>query len=102
MLDLLWRLGLLPPDFPRSASDVPELTGELHNAVIGFLAERFGTSDWGRLFMMGSATLGTFLTTFAVTINNHIAALRHLHVHRTTTQHAGADEGIAFHRESPP
>jgi len=38
MLDLLWRLGLLPPDFPRSAADVPELTGELHNAVIGFLA----------------------------------------------------------------
>ena len=35
---MLWRLGLLPPDFPRSAADVPELTGELHNAVIGFLA----------------------------------------------------------------
>jgi 4-alpha-glucanotransferase len=38
MLDLLRRLDLLPPDFPRSAADVPELTGELHNAVIGFLA----------------------------------------------------------------
>ena len=38
MLDLLASLGLLPPDFPRSAADVPELTGELHNAVIGFLA----------------------------------------------------------------
>ena len=35
---LLRRLDLLPPDFPRRAADVPELTGELHNAVIGFLA----------------------------------------------------------------
>jgi 4-alpha-glucanotransferase len=38
MLDALLAAGLLPPGFPRSASDVPELTGELHNAVIGFLA----------------------------------------------------------------
>ena len=38
MLDLLRRLDLLPRDFPRSAHDVPELTGELHNAIIGFLA----------------------------------------------------------------
>jgi 4-alpha-glucanotransferase len=38
MLDLLARLGLLPPDFPFNATDVPELTGELHNAIIGFLA----------------------------------------------------------------
>jgi 4-alpha-glucanotransferase len=38
MLDLLRRLGLIPESFPRSAADVPELTGELHNAVIGFLA----------------------------------------------------------------
>ncbi len=38
MLDLLRRLDLLPPGFPARATDVPELTGELHNAVIGFLA----------------------------------------------------------------
>jgi 4-alpha-glucanotransferase len=38
MLDMLWGLDLLPRDFPRRAADVPELTGELHNAVIGFLA----------------------------------------------------------------
>lgn len=28
----------LPEQFPRNAADVPELNGELHNAVIGFLA----------------------------------------------------------------
>jgi 4-alpha-glucanotransferase len=38
MLDVLLAEGLLPPGFPRSAADIPELTGELHNAVIGFLA----------------------------------------------------------------
>jgi 4-alpha-glucanotransferase len=38
MLDLLHASGLLPDSVPRHAADVPELTGELHNAVIGFLA----------------------------------------------------------------
>ncbi|HWQ52863.1 MAG TPA: 4-alpha-glucanotransferase [Bryobacteraceae bacterium] len=38
MLDLLHGQGLLPGYFPRAAAQVPELTGELHNAVIGFLA----------------------------------------------------------------
>ncbi len=38
MLDVLLAEGLLPPGYPHAASDIPELTGELHNAVIGFLA----------------------------------------------------------------
>jgi len=38
VLDLLHRLELLPAYFPRSAAEAPELTGDLHNAVIGFLA----------------------------------------------------------------
>jgi 4-alpha-glucanotransferase len=38
MLDLLAELNLLPEWFPRNVSDVPELTGDLHNAVVGFLA----------------------------------------------------------------
>jgi 4-alpha-glucanotransferase len=38
MLDVLATQGLLPDWFPRNASDVPELTGELHNAVVGLLA----------------------------------------------------------------
>lgn len=40
--------------------------------VLGLLADRLGTTDWGRVFMMGAATFGTFLTTFVVTINNHL------------------------------
>ncbi len=38
------------------------------------LAERYGRSDWGRLFVAASAAYGTFLTTFAVTLNNHVWA----------------------------
>lgn len=38
MLDALHKEALLPPDYPRDAALLPELTGELHNAIIGFLA----------------------------------------------------------------
>jgi 4-alpha-glucanotransferase len=38
MLDALHAAGLLPDWVSRNAADLPELTGELHNAVIGFLA----------------------------------------------------------------
>lgn len=42
--------------------------------LLAALVERFGTTDWGRLFAMVSATFGTFLTTFGVTLNNHLPA----------------------------
>ena len=38
LLNALIRDGFLPRDFPRVAADWSELTGELHNAVIGYLA----------------------------------------------------------------
>src|SRR5260370_11907556 len=38
MLDVLVELKLLPDWFPRNANDFAELSGELHNAVVGFLA----------------------------------------------------------------
>lgn len=38
MLEALHALGLLPQWFPTRQEDVPELTGELHNAITGFLA----------------------------------------------------------------
>jgi 4-alpha-glucanotransferase len=39
MLDVLFEEGYLPPNLPRRAGDYPELTGELQQAVIGFLAQ---------------------------------------------------------------
>ena len=38
MLDVLIRLELVRRDLPSNAADYPELTGELHNAIVGFLA----------------------------------------------------------------
>jgi hypothetical protein len=38
------------------------------------LVERYGRTDWGRLFIATCAAYGTFLTTFAVTLNNHVWA----------------------------
>jgi len=42
--------------------------------VIGRLAERFGSTDWGRVFIVAAAAFGTFITTFAVVVNNHLPA----------------------------
>jgi len=41
--------------------------------LLARLAERFGKSDWGRVFVMAAAAFGTFLTTFAVVLNNHVS-----------------------------
>ena len=38
LLEALFRLGLLPDWVPRSAAVIPELTGEIHSALVGFLA----------------------------------------------------------------
>jgi 4-alpha-glucanotransferase len=38
LLDALFDQDLLPAWFPRRAEQVPELTGELHNAIVGWLA----------------------------------------------------------------
>lgn len=42
--------------------------------VLFRMIERYGRTDWGRLFVAAGATYGTFLTTFAVTLNNHVWA----------------------------
>jgi 4-alpha-glucanotransferase len=38
MLDALFAANLLPDSTPRDATQISELTGELHNAIIGYLA----------------------------------------------------------------
>jgi hypothetical protein len=42
--------------------------------ILAKLVERFGTTDWGRIFVMAAATFATFLSTFSVVLNNHIIA----------------------------
>jgi hypothetical protein len=43
-------------------------------AIIARMAERFGTSDWGRVYVVAAAAYGTFLTTLVVVLNNHVIA----------------------------
>ncbi len=38
MLNALFAQSLMPPHLPRDAAAFPEMTGDLHNAVVGFLA----------------------------------------------------------------
>lgn len=42
--------------------------------LLARVAERHGATDWGRLYVVAAAGFGTFLTTFAVTLNNHSIA----------------------------
>jgi hypothetical protein len=42
--------------------------------LLAQILEEFGMTDWGRMFVFVSACFGTFLTTFAVTLNNHTPA----------------------------
>jgi MFS family permease len=43
-------------------------------AIIAILAERFGRTDWGRIFVVAAAAFGTMLTPFVVVLNNHTIA----------------------------
>ena len=38
MLDVLFEQGMMRSDLPRDAAAYPELTGELHHAIVGYLA----------------------------------------------------------------
>lgn len=42
--------------------------------LLARLVEQYGRTNWGRIFVMACATWGTFLTTFSVTLNNHVPA----------------------------
>jgi hypothetical protein len=42
--------------------------------LLARLAERLGATEWGRLFVLAVACFGTYLTPFAITLNNHTPA----------------------------
>ena len=46
----------------------------LYFIIMARLADLLAATDWARLFAVAAATFGTFLTTFSVTINNHVPA----------------------------
>ncbi len=68
-------LGKHPYDIGRAMLIVVNvLPLILYFVTIGWLVERLGTTDWGRIFAMAVATLATFLNTFAIVLNNHLPA----------------------------
>lgn len=40
--------------------------------LLGRMLERYGATDWGRILVLAAAAFGTFLTTFAIVLNNHV------------------------------
>lgn len=42
--------------------------------LLARLVERYGRTDWSRLYAVAAAAFGTFLTTFLITFNNHTVA----------------------------
>ncbi len=69
-------LGITLEEHPLYVGRVMLLITNLIPLAIYFwlltrLVERYGTSDWGRVFVMTCAAFGTFITTFSVTLNNH-------------------------------
>jgi hypothetical protein len=42
--------------------------------LLALFVEQLGTSQWGRIFVVACATQATFLSTFAITLNNHVIA----------------------------
>ena len=42
--------------------------------LIARLADRYGATDWGRLFVVGVGAFGTMLTPFLITFSNHAPA----------------------------
>ena len=44
-------------------------------SLMALMIERFGQSDWGRIFAVAFTCFATFLSTFVVTLNNHLPAI---------------------------
>jgi hypothetical protein len=42
--------------------------------VLGRMVEQLGATDWGRWYVMAAGCFATFLTPFAVSLNNHVVA----------------------------
>jgi hypothetical protein len=46
----------------------------IYLGLLARLIERYGTTDWGRLYVLAAACFGTLMTPFAITLNNHTVA----------------------------
>lgn len=66
--------------------------------LLTFLVEKLGTSQWGRIFVVACLTQATFLSTFAITLNNHVIAAIALIVSVVALWPAWSDERTGWWR----
>lgn len=70
-----WTLADEPVETTRAILTIVNLIPwVLALVVIAAIAERYAESDFTRLFVVVTAALGTILSTFLVTLNNHLIA----------------------------
>lgn len=43
--------------------------------LLSRMIDRFGKEDWSRIFVMGVVCFGTFVSTFIITLNNHVPGI---------------------------
>lgn len=58
--------------FMMATINLPALA--IYLLAAGRLIERYGRTDWGKIFVFASAAFATFLSAFDITINNHLIA----------------------------
>ena len=70
-----WTLGDHPFEIGRFmllSLHVPAML--LLFVLLAKTAERYGTTDWARIFLVAAGVFGTLLTTFEIALNNHLIA----------------------------
>jgi hypothetical protein len=73
---VLNQLGLSIDDHPFVVVIVILFTVQwlpvvIYLVLLSRLLERFGTTDWGRYFVLAAACFATLVTSFAISLNNH-------------------------------
>jgi hypothetical protein len=74
---LLYRCGWTLTEHPGVVVRVIVLVSQwlpvvIYLLLLSRLLERFGTTDWGRYFVLAAACFGTLVTLFTISINNHV------------------------------
>jgi hypothetical protein len=85
-----WTLEANPQEVVRTILlTLNVLPLALYLGLLALLLERYGQSDWGRLYLLSAAAFGTLVTPFLVTFNNHTVATYSLVVALVAAYHQG-------------
>jgi hypothetical protein len=76
---VLYQLGFSMGDHPFLVVRLILLTAQwlplvIYLWLLSRLVERYGTTDWGRYFVVAAGCFATIVTPFAITLNNHTIA----------------------------